>query len=88
MDKPVLPKETNPVKAIRAFCLSCCMEQPSEVKLCAADECPLWEFRMGKNPYRKRQMTDEQREAARLRMLAANSAKKSPGSRLENDDHE
>ena len=64
MEKPVMTKATNPVKAIRAYCLECCLEQPSEVKLCAADECPLWEFRMGKNPYRKPR-SDAQIEASR-----------------------
>lgn len=88
MEKPVSSKQTNPAKAIRAYCLNCCLESAFEVANCTADECELWEFRMGKNPYRKRQMTDEQREAARLRMQAANSAKKSSGSRLENEDHE
>ena len=78
MEKPVHSKETNPVKAIRAYCLECCLEQPIEVKLCAADECPLWEFRMGKNPYRaKREMTPEQLQAAKERMQKARSARNS-----------
>lgn len=76
MEKPVMPKETNPVRAIRGYCLSCCLEQASEVKMCAADECPLWEFRMGKNPYRAKP-SEKKIEAAR-RAAAANFRRKTP----------
>ena len=70
MEKPVSSKQTNPVKAIRAYCLSCCLENANEVAQCAASSCELWEFRMGKNPYRaKRVYTEEQKAimAERLR---------------------
>lgn len=41
----------NPaVRAIRQRCLECC-EKPMEVKACGAKDCPLYPFRMGKNPY-------------------------------------
>lgn len=56
---------TNPLKAIRKKCLDCCLDQSNEVKLCPAEDCPLWPFRMGKNPFRKkRSLTDEQKAAA------------------------
>ncbi len=55
--------ETSPAKAIRAYCLDCCLESPTEVKLCAASGCPLHPFRFGKNPFLKRTYTDEQRKA-------------------------
>ena len=54
---------TSPLKAIRAKCLDCCCDQATEVKLCPASTCPLYPFRFGKNPFRKRELTDEQREA-------------------------
>lgn len=54
---------TSPLKAIRAKCLDCCCDQTTEVKLCSASTCPLHPFRFGKNPFRKRELTDEQREA-------------------------
>lgn len=63
-------KITSPIKAIRAKCLDCCCGQRSEVKLCTVETCPLFPFRFGKNPYRKRrEISDEQRErlAAQLR---------------------
>ena len=67
---------TSPIKAIRAKCLDCCCGQRDEVKLCPAKDCPLWPFRMGKNPNRSRNMTDEQREAAKERLAKARAAKK------------
>lgn len=35
-------------KAIRLKCLDCCCGQPSEVRKCPAESCPLWRFRMGR----------------------------------------
>ncbi len=67
MEKPKCSKQKNPAKAIRAYCLNCCLESAEEVRLCPAEECELWEFRFGKNPYLKREYTDEQREAMRNR---------------------
>lgn len=69
-------KTTSPIKAIRAKCLDCCCDQRDEVKLCPATTCPLWPFRMGKNPNRSRNMTDEQRQAAKERLAKARAAKK------------
>lgn len=62
----------NPVKAIRAFCLDCCGGSATEVKDCTSKMCVLKPFRFGKNPYRtKREMTEEQREAAAERLAKA-----------------
>lgn len=46
-------KRLTPVKAIRAKCLNCCCGQPKEVRLCVIPECPLYNYRFGKNPNRK-----------------------------------
>ena len=63
---------TNPVKAIREKCLDCCGGQYTEVSACPAERCALHPFRFGKNPYRtKREMSDEQREAAAERLRLA-----------------
>lgn len=43
---------TTPIKSIRAYCLECSNQQPSEVKNCHLTDCPLWPYRMGKNPAR------------------------------------
>ena len=42
----------TPLKAIRAKCLDCCCGQAHEVKLCPCSDCPLYQFRFGKNPNR------------------------------------
>ena len=49
----------SPLKAIRAFCIDCMGGQVREVKLCPSKICPLHAFRMGKNPYRKRELSPE-----------------------------
>lgn len=65
----------SPLKAIRAKCLDCNYTS-NEVKECPCTDCPLHPFRFGKNPYSKRKMTEEQREAARVRLMKAREAKK------------
>lgn len=67
--------QKNPVKAIREFCLECCGDSSAAVKECTAT-CPLHPFRLGRNPYRtKREMTEEQREAAKIRLAEARRKK-------------
>lgn len=67
--------QTNPVKAIRDFCLYCCGSH-AEVKLCPSKKCPLYAFRFGKNPYRaKREMSEEQKQAAANRLAEARKKK-------------
>ena len=86
MEKLQSSKQTNPVKAIRKYCLSCCLESAFEVEKCPASECELWEFRMGKNPYRtKRELTPEQLEVARERIKKANAARISAKHHLVDD---
>ena len=46
-------KKLTPLKAIRAKCLECSAGQPSEVRRCLADDCPLFTYRFGHNPRRK-----------------------------------
>ena len=66
----------NPVKAIRAFCVDCMGGSYNEVKQCSSESCPLYPFRLGKNPYwTKREMTDEQRAAAAERLAKARKEK-------------
>ena len=63
------------LKAIRAKCLDCCGGSPAEVRECEIDHCALHPFRMGKNPFRKkRELSDEQREALAERLAAARQA--------------
>ncbi|MCH7724810.1 MAG: hypothetical protein IIC76_15945 [Bacteroidetes bacterium] len=46
-------KKLSPLKAIRKNCLDCCNGSAKEVKLCPIEDCPLHQFRFGKNPNRK-----------------------------------
>jgi len=39
----------SPLKAIRLHCLTCCCEQPQEVRLCGAVDCNSYPLRMGKS---------------------------------------
>lgn len=69
-------KPTGYRDAIVAFCIECMGGQQREVKNCTAPKCPLFEFRNGENPYRKRtKYTDEQKEAMRERMSKARESK-------------
>lgn len=66
---------TSPLKAIRAKCVECCGDSVQEVKYCTSKRCPLHEWRFGKNPYRKREMTEEQKQASAERLKKAREAK-------------
>lgn len=56
--------------------MECCGWERSMVKSCSAPQCPLFEFRFGKNPYNKRALTDEQKEKLAERMRKARESKK------------
>ncbi len=44
--------EQSPIgKIIRKKCLDCCGFQQGEVRKCVCTACPLWPYRMGKNPF-------------------------------------
>jgi len=45
-------KSKTPIKSIRAYCLECSGGSPKEVRLCVIPECPLYPYRLGKNPNR------------------------------------
>ena len=80
----------NPVKAIRAKCLECGEGSPNEVKACPIERCPLYPFRLGKNPYRStnhREKTPEEIQAMRDRMIALNAKRHDKGI-VENDKTE
>jgi hypothetical protein len=65
---------TSPLAAIRENCLEC-NGNALEVKLCPCTSCPMYPFRFGKNPYSKRTLTEEQREAAATRLKLARDKK-------------
>ena len=60
-------KQKQPVKAIRKFCIECMGGEESEghikrISECGSQDCPLYDFRFGKNPYHSQNLTDEQRK--------------------------
>lgn len=63
----------SPVKAIRQFCLDCCGGSAADVRACSSANCALKPFRLGKNPYLHRTMTEEQKTAAAERLKAINA---------------
>jgi len=65
----------SPLEALRARCIDCCAQQPNEVALCPAVECPSWPFRMGTDPWRK-PASEARREAARRVMSNLNSRRR------------
>lgn len=68
----------NPVKAIRKKCIECSGGSKSEVEKCVIPDCPLYPFRMGRNPFRTvREMSEEQKVAAIQRLAKAREAAKS-----------
>lgn len=66
----------SPLKAIRKNCIQCIGSIREIPKCTASKSCPLYPFRMGTNPFRqKRVLSEEQREAARLRLQHARENK-------------
>ena len=61
-------KKTTPLQAIKEHCLECSDGQKQEVKLCPVTECKLYPFRSGKNPFSKRKLSEEQKQALAERM--------------------
>jgi hypothetical protein len=76
--------KTNPVKAIREFCIDCCGGSRETVKVCPSVKCALYPFRMGKNPFRqirqKKELTEEQKAAIVERL---NNGKKNKNNNVE-----
>lgn len=52
------------LRVIREKCLDCVCGVVPEVKRCPSEDCPLWPYRMGKNPFKVRTPNDtaEKRE--------------------------
>lgn len=46
----------TPVQSIRRYCKDCCGESLKEVRNCPDSQCPLYPFRLGKNPNAKGKM--------------------------------
>ena len=73
--------EMSPVKAIRANCVACMGGSERTVRDCAAAKCPLWPFRMGKNPWDTRtgRARPEMAEVARVNFRKGSDGRVSHG---------
>lgn len=67
--------KTPILKVIRAKCIDCCGGSQLEVKLCVCTTCPLWPYRMAKNPFTSRELTDDQANALKNRLHKAREVK-------------
>ena len=68
----VLGHEERPLlHVIRENCKECQGGAEAEVRRCANIQCPFWPYRMNVNPFRRREMTPEQRAAAGERLKKA-----------------
>ena len=82
-------KAKSPLKAARFFCAECMgmdrlqRKAPfpyDDIQQCTDPMCPLFDFRLGKNPFMKRVLTEDQRKAAQERAaLVFGHEKKSTG---------
>ena len=62
-------ENTNVLRAIRLKCYDCSSYQSNEVRDCPVTTCPLYPFRLGKNPFRKKELTEEKRNELRERFI-------------------
>ena len=61
-------ENTNVLRAIKLKCLDCSSYNTNEIKECPVNLCPLYPFRLGKNPFRKRELSEEERTKLSERM--------------------
>ena len=61
-------ENTNILRAIKLKCLDCSTYNINEIKECPVKNCPLYPFRLGKNPFRKRELSEEERNKLSERM--------------------
>lgn len=67
--KKEVSENTNVTRAIKLKCLDCSTYNINEIKECPVKECPLYPFRLGKNPFRKKkELSEEERHKLSERM--------------------
>lgn len=79
MDRKNYGEIKSPLKAIKTFCVEeCNCGNYNYAKTCIDIKCPLYSFRLGKNPFRKkREYTNKQLEELRKRLGVAKTNKES-----------
>lgn len=66
--KKEVSENTNVLRSIKLKCLDCSTYNINEIKECPVKNCPLYPFRLGKNPFRKRELSEEERNKLSERM--------------------
>ena len=62
-------ENTNVLRAIKLKCLDCSTYNILEIKECPVKNCPLYPFRQGNNPFRKKkELSEEDRNKLSERM--------------------
>lgn len=59
------------LRAVRQNCIDCCGGMKAEVRRCRIVKCPMWTYRMGKNPFLKRRMSEAAKKVLADRMASA-----------------
>ena len=67
----------TPLKATRAKCVDCMGGNTAEVRRCPSEGCPLFPYRMGHNPNRRRELSGTERDAVVSRLTAGRIAQRS-----------
>lgn len=75
-DEKRTARAVTPIRAIRKKCLDCSGDSAAEVRACELTACPLYPYRLGKNPNRKgRELSDTERAACADRLAKARAAR-------------
>lgn len=70
MDRKDYGEITSPLKAIKTFCVEeCNCGNYNYAKTCVDPKCPLYAFRLGKNPYRKKKEYSEDELAKKREIM-------------------
>lgn len=71
-------KITSPLVAIREMCIDCQGGMKAWVAECTDKQCALYDFRLGKNPFRKpKEYTDEEKKVLQERAKVARESRNS-----------
>ena len=73
MERYTTKKHRVQSKAIREMCIECMGGRDSEghvkrISECGSSDCPLYDFRFGKNPFNTKNLTVEERQRRAVRM--------------------
>ena len=82
MERSKPRQHTSPVTALREVCIECMggreagQSYSKLIAECTVQSCPAFKFRFGKNPFHKKQLTDEQKKVKADQLKTSVSADK------------